>query len=180
MLPADQVGVSGPDHFDTSTGAPRHLFSSPRAGEPSLNREYIPHIAAYARAILDLCYDSARSSFSRYRKYGRDLLSKRSGGSYETDAEFYDSEGGIHLHVEAKKDARQVGVIADQLDRATGLHDLPLGTVKEIEYVLDLSPRYLWVVGPGSIDPARHVFRVTVDGLNAAFERVERFPDPPT
>ena len=33
------------------------------------------------------------------------------------------------------------------------LAELPMGTVKEIEYVLDLAPRFLWVVGPGSVDP---------------------------
>lgn len=126
-------GVSGPDHFETSTGAPRHLFSSPHVDHPALNREYIPHIAAYARAIYALGYDPARSSFSRYRKYGRDLLTKRSGGSYETDAEFYDAAGRIHLHIEAKKDARQVTILSAQLDKAVELADLPPGTAKEVE-----------------------------------------------
>ncbi|MDQ3931534.1 MAG: hypothetical protein M3252_01660, partial [Actinomycetota bacterium] len=40
--------ASGPDHFTTPAGRPRHLFSRPDLTEASLNREYIPHIAAYA------------------------------------------------------------------------------------------------------------------------------------
>ena len=62
--------------------------------------------------------------------------------------------------------------------QAGSLTDLPVGTVKEIEYVLDLAPRFLWVVGPGSVDPATHMFKVTVDGLNARFDPVGGFPEP--
>jgi hypothetical protein len=62
--------------------------------------------------------------------------------------------------------------------RAGSLAELPVGTVKEIEYVLELTPRFLWVVGPGSIDPASHLFTVTVDGLNARFDPVDDFPAP--
>jgi hypothetical protein len=50
--------------------------------------------------------------------------------------------------------------------------------LKELEYVLDLAPRYLWIVGPGSVDPPTHVFHVTVDGQNARFERVGALPGP--
>jgi hypothetical protein len=39
-------GVSGPDHFVTPAGRPRHLFSKPIGPEAWLNREYVPHIAA--------------------------------------------------------------------------------------------------------------------------------------
>ena len=43
--------------------------------------------------------------------------------------------------------------------RAGSLAELPTGTVKEIEYVLDLTPRFLWVLGPSSVDPATHMLR---------------------
>lgn len=66
--------------------------------------------------------------------------------------------------------------MAAEIDRAKVLSELPIGTVNEIEYVLDLSPRYLWVVGPGSVDPARFVFAVEVDGLNARFHPVGALP----
>src|SRR4051812_38952500 len=55
---AKKWGVPGPDHFDTPDGNPRHLFSSPHAAVPSLNREYIPHIAAWARAVIDFGYEA--------------------------------------------------------------------------------------------------------------------------
>src|SRR5437867_11900302 len=44
-----QRGASGPDEFVTTAAVPRHLFASPEAPEPALNREYITDIAAYAR-----------------------------------------------------------------------------------------------------------------------------------
>lgn len=171
--------ASGPDHFDTPAGAPRHLFSRPDLPEASLNREYIPHVAAYARAVFDLGYPNERARFSFYRKYQRDLLIKRAGASYETDVEFFDASGALFLQIEAKKDARQVDRLAAQLDAASSLAALPSGTAKEIEYVLDLRPRYLWVVGPGTVDPAPHIFEVRVEGLDAAFARLSRFPRMP-
>lgn len=97
-----KTGVAGPDHFQTPSGEHRHLFSKPGADEAWLNREYVPHIAAYAFAVLHVRYDRNRSSFSRYRQFTRDLIAKRQGQSYETDAEFYDSTGQIHLQLEAK------------------------------------------------------------------------------
>lgn len=170
--------VSGVDEFTTPSGEPRHLFSFP-PDRPRLNREYIPHIAAWAKAILDAGYDPRRAAFSRYRAFAQDAITKTAGTGYETDSEFYAPDGSIWLHLEAKRDGRQVDAIAAQLDAARDLRELPLTTVKEIEYVLELRPRYLWVVGPGSIDPPRHVFSVAVDGLSARFERLAALPVPP-
>lgn len=170
--------TKGPDHFETPSGKPRHLFSKPIGPEAWLNREYLPHIAAYAKAILDHGYTAERSSFSLYRKFTRDLIIKRAGQGYETDAEFYAADGRIHLQVEAKASTRQTEKLAIEMARAGSLVELPAGTVKEIEYVLDLAPRFLWVVGPGSVEPATHVFKVTVDGLNARFDAVDEFPAP--
>jgi hypothetical protein len=143
-----------------------------------LNREYLPHIAAYTRAIHDFGYDRTRGRFSHYRHYTRDLLTKRAGGSYETDGEFDDSHGALHLQIEAKTEPRAVTRLATELDRAGSLAELPPGTVKEIEYVLDLAPRFFWLVGPGTVDPCPYLYRVRSEGLNAAFERVEAI-DPP-
>jgi len=42
------------------------------------------------------------------------------------------------------------------------------------------APRYLWIVGPGSVNPAPHVYAVEVDGLEATFTRLNEFPPPPT
>lgn len=170
--------VTGPDHFDTPAGKPRHLFSKPVGPEAWLNREYVPHIAAYAKAVIDHGYSAERSSFSLYRKFSRDLIAKRAGQGYETDAEFYDPDGDIRLQIEAKASTQQTEKLAREMAQAGSLKDLPVGTVKEIEYVLDLAPRFLWVVGPGSVDPATHMFRVTVDGLNARFEPAGGFPAP--
>jgi hypothetical protein len=138
--------VSGVDEFTTPSGAPRHLFSFP-PGRPRLNREYIPHLAAWTKAILDAGYDPHRAAFSRYRAFVRDAITKVAGSGYETDAEFYAPDGSIWLHLEAKRDGRQVNAIAAQLDRAGDLRELPRETVKEIEYVLELAPAHLWSLG---------------------------------
>jgi hypothetical protein len=169
-------GVAGGDHFDTPAGKPRHLFSSPLADPAWLNREYVPHIAAYARAVLDCGYPAEASSFSRYRTIGRDLVTKRAGGGYESDAEFYGADGSILLQVEAKARPNQVASLVRQLDAAPTLAALAPGSLKELEYVLDLAPRFLWVVGPGSVDPADHVYAVEVRGLDARFLPVGSLP----
>ncbi len=94
---------TGPDEFITSKGkcGIRHLFSL--SNPAAFNWEYLPHIAAYARLILDLGYKQEYSAFSFYRTFSRDLISKKAGGSYETDAEFYDKYGKLYLHVEVKR-----------------------------------------------------------------------------
>ena len=169
-------GASGPDHFVTPTGAARHMFSGPDKAQPDLNREYVPHIGAWARAVYDFGYEPTSTRFSFYRAYSRDLLTKKRGGSYETDVECYDADQRLVLQIEAKKDQRQVDVLAAQMHRAGYLGALPPGSAKEIEYVLDLEPRYLWIVGPGSVDPATHVFAVRVEGLDAAFRELTDVP----
>lgn len=170
--------ATGPDHFETPSGKPRHFFSKPIGPEAWLNREYLPHIGAYAKAVIDHGYAIEHSTFSLYRKFTRDLISKREDQGYETDVEFYDADARIHLQVEAKASTQQTERLAREMARAGSLAKLPIGTVKEIEYVLDLSPRFLWVAGPGSVDPATHMFKVTVDGLNARFDQVHEFPEP--
>jgi hypothetical protein len=35
--------------------------------------------------------------------------------------------------------------------------------MKEVEYVLDLVSHHFWLVGPGTVDPERHVFQVSTE-----------------
>lgn len=173
-------GVAGPDHFTTPHGKPRHLFSKPTGPLAWLNREYVPHVAAYAYAVLRGGYSRARSSFSLYRTFTRDLIAKRAGGTYETDAEFYDHDGRVYLQIEAKASKEQTEALARAIERHGALTELPRGAAKEVEYVLDVAPTYLWVVGPGSVDPALHVYEVAVTGpSNATFTPHDGLPRPP-
>jgi len=106
---------------------------------------------------------------------------KRKGAGYETDAEFYDADGSIHLQIEAKASPRQTAALVQAIERHGLLTELPKSAAKEVEYVLDLSPRHLWIVGPGSLDPPQHVYAVERRGdLNAAFTRVNVFPEAPS
>jgi hypothetical protein len=41
---------------------PEHLYSFPWE-RPRLNREYVPHIAAHSRAVLELGYETAAPAF---------------------------------------------------------------------------------------------------------------------
>ncbi|MDQ4131471.1 MAG: hypothetical protein M3133_10885, partial [Actinomycetota bacterium] len=167
-------------HFTTPAQGPRHLFSRPDLPEASLNREYVPHIAAYAFAVLAAGYEPERSGFSVYRKFERDLLEKRAGQSYETDVEFYDAEGDVFLQIEAKASARQTEALAADILSGNDLGSLRADRAKELEYVLDLTPRYLWIVGPGSVDPPRHVFEVHIAGLEAQLLPIGGLPPPPS
>jgi hypothetical protein len=177
---ARKWGVIGRDHFETPAGKPRHLFSKPVGLVAWLNREYVPHIGAYAYAIEESGYDARASSFSLYRKFRRDLISKRIGQSYETDVEFYTADGSIHLQIEAKASERQTVALASAIETHGSLTALPTRAAKEIEYVLDLSPQFLWIVGPGTLDPPRFVYEVRVDGSrNASFSPLPALPPPP-
>jgi len=69
--------------------------------------------------------------------------------------------------------------LAAAIERYGSLKDLPTAEAKEVEYVLDLAPRYLWVVGPGSVEPPSHIYQVEVDNLNASFSPIAEFPAPP-
>ena len=173
---------SGPDEFvaNNGSGAIRHLFSLFTPPNPvTFSREYLPHIAAYARMILDFGYDQQKSSFSLYRKFSKDLIFKKKDGGYETDAEFYDHNGNLYLHVEAKSTPEETKKLVQGLKRTGMLSDLSRQHAKELEYVLDLKPQYLWVVGPGSVDPEKYVYSVNVEGMNARFDSCEWLPKPP-
>jgi hypothetical protein len=130
--------------------------------------------------VLDFGYSETLRSFSRYRTFSRDAITKRAGQSYETDAEFYGPNGDVHLQIEAKASPRATDHLAGEIERHGDLSELPVSLAKEIEYVLDIAPRYLWIVGPGSVDPARHVFGVTLNGRDARFTRLSTVPPPPT
>ena len=162
----------GPDHFRTFEDADRHLFAKPGAPQSRLNREYIPHLAAVARAIIDFGHPRQHASFSRYRAFTRDLIIKCAGGSYETDAEFHDGAGNLRLQIEAKSDEEQTARLAEQV-HSYRLTEMEPTHAKEVEYVLELAPEILWIVGPNSIHPARHVFAVEVAGLDATFTPVD-------
>jgi hypothetical protein len=172
--------LTGKDEFLTPAGEARHLLNfQDNLKSCYIGREYIPHIAAVSRLLNQMKYDRSRYSFSRYRSFTQDLILKKLGSPFETDAEFYDSENKIYLHVEAKKSRREVEAIASQIDSVIELGSMPEKHRKEIEYVLDLVPRYLWLVGPGLIEPERFVYEVQVDGLRATFQRIECLPSPP-
>jgi len=98
------------------------------------------------------------------------------GQSYGRDAGFYNGDGRIRLQIEAKASPAQTRRLASEIESAGLLSELPIKTVKEIEYVLDVAPRYLWVVGPESVDPARHVYEVEVADLNARFTPAASLP----
>ncbi len=170
--------VAGPDEFLNHCGQARHLYSAPHGPGLRLNREYIPHIAAHSRAVLDLGYPREGATFSEYRRFQHDTLAKRLGTTYELDSLFRTGDGTPLLHLEVKAWPHQVTRIAGAIDATRELQALPLDIAKEVAYVLDLTPRYLWLAGPGTIDPEAHVWHVAIEGHNARFTRVPQLPRP--
>lgn len=169
--------AGGPDEFLTPSGLRRHLFSKPDGPVSTLNREYVAHIAAFGYAVLARGYPAIGASFSDYRTFKRDAISRRAGSSYELDLEFVVS--GIRLVLgEAKANPAQVARISAEIEHVAVLDGLPDKTIKEIEYVLDLAPRFVWILGPGTIDPPRHVFEVELPEGQIAFRRVFDLPSP--
>jgi len=138
-----------------------------------MNREYIPHLAAVGRAILYFGFPPNRFALSRYRTFQRDCVLKKRGQSYETDAEFYAADGTVLLHLEAKKTNAEVRRIATALEACETLAEVPESCAKEVDYVLDIAPQYLWLVAPGSVDPERFVYAVRVSDTKAEFRRLE-------
>ncbi|HZP27305.1 MAG TPA: hypothetical protein VFB90_09710, partial [Dehalococcoidia bacterium] len=138
-----------------------------------MNREYLPHIAAVARAILDFGFRDDRFSLSLYRTFKADYVTKKRGQSYETDAEFYAEDGSVELHIEAKRAPLAISRIVKDINESGTFNDLPLGSKKELEYVLDVAPRHLWLVAPGSVDPNEYVYALELNGLQARFRRLD-------
>jgi hypothetical protein len=149
------------------------LFSLSASAPVRLNREYVPHIAAVARAILHFGFSRERFSLSLYRTFQRDCVNKRRGQSYETDAEFYAPDGSVQLHIEAKRTHGAVRVLAETIQRCGSFTDLPSSCQKELEYILDVAPKYLWLVAPGCVDPEQYVYAVGVRGVQAEFRQIE-------
>ena len=172
---------TGGDEFITPDGQSRHMFGFSKDDDKTcfLGREHVPHIAAVSRLIVEKGYDPKRYSFSRYRFYSRDLVSKKKGGRFETDAEFFGPGEAIFLQVEAKKTRSDVERMAAQIGTRKEFGALPENCKKELEYVLDLRPRYLWLVAPGLIEPEQFVYEVDIDDNNARFRRVESLPEAP-
>jgi len=175
-------GRSGDDEFITPDGQPRHIFGFSGADETvcHLGREYIAHVAAVSRLIVQKRFDGRRHSFSRYRTFTRDLVTKRRGQRFETDAEFFGVGDAVFLQVEAKKSRPEVESIARQLEVRKDLGALSDGPRKELEYVLELRPRFLWLVGPGLVEPEQFVYEVEVSENDARFKRIDCLPPPPS
>jgi hypothetical protein len=84
----------------------------------------------------------------------------------------------LRLVTEVKADPRQVDRWSAAIDSGASPATLLASGFKEIHYVLELAPRCLWLVGPGPLDPAAHVWKVDVDGLTARFDRSSNVPLP--
>lgn len=153
---------SARDHFETGSADPHHLFT--RVGEQrvALRREYVPAIAAYARAVLDLGYDTE----------GSVLLGPPSEG------EFRDRDGSVQLQIVAKSDRQLTRRVASALDACDTLVGLRPEMAREIHGVTVTKPRFLWLVGPNTVEPAGHVFRVAPKGHHTTFTRVDAVPAP--
>jgi hypothetical protein len=81
--------------------------------------------------------------------------------------------------IEAKAEPRDIMRWATAIDSGATPMELIRVGFKEIEYVLELEPAHLWLVGPGTVDTTAHVWAVTVEGLGATFRRLDDLPPFP-
>ena len=139
---------SARDHFETGSDDPHHLFA--RAGEQrvALRREYVPAIAAYARAVLDLGYDAE----------GSVLLGPPS------DGEFRDREGSVQLQIMAKSERQLTRRVASALDACDTLVGLRPEIAREVLRGDVVKPAVPLVGRTQHREPAGHVFRVDSSG----------------
>lgn len=168
--------IAARDHFVTSGGEARHLFEL-HGGHPRLQRDYVPCLASYARAVYDFAYDPERASLLGRRPIRR-LVNRHASGSVHTDVAFAAADGAVHLQIKSLGDRQRTRRLATALDacgRRSGMtHELE----REFDAALAGRPRFLWLVGPNSIDPARHVFELSFTDGDVRFTRVDAVPVP--
>jgi len=171
------------DHFEADRdGTPRHLFSDADDRHASLHRDYVPAIAAYARAVLDLGYDADRcrlltapAAMRRRRWRAPTATSRTAPTTGRSHVELCTSNGPVL--VLAKGDRRATRRLATALDVTPTLTQLAAPHDADVEAVVASSPAFLWIVGPNTIEPESHVFRVRGSGADTRVSRVSRLPD---
>jgi hypothetical protein len=73
---------------------------------------------------------------------------RNKGQSYETDAEFYAEGDRIWLLVEAKRNDAELEKVGEFLNGNVEIDAVPRSVKKEIAYLFELRPEYVWLVAP--------------------------------
>ena len=94
------------------------------------------------------------------------------------DTEFRNTDGSVQLQIVATGDRQATRRIATALDACDSLDGLRPEIAGQIKGAAMVKPRYLWLVGPNTVEPAGHVFRVARSGDGATFTRVSAVPAP--
>jgi hypothetical protein len=163
-------------HFETDGEPPHHLVTPRVDGELAFHRELVPAIAAYARAVIDLGYRADRASLLRRRTVHRrrvDLKPIRT----RSDVELRSRDGLVHLQIKAMPSRQETRRLAAAIDAAGTIAELPEHHAQVLACVRAVEPRYLWLVGPNTVAPEAHVFRVRGNGKRG-LERVPAVPRP--
>jgi hypothetical protein len=166
------------DHFRTGSDDPHHLFAHVGAHRVALQRDYIPAIAAYARAVFDFGYDSERGVLLGRRPVRRRLVSRLDPADGRVFGELRDADGVVQLRIEAKGERQLTRRLAAALDAADTVAGLRPDIFRELPNAIEAEPRFLWLVGPNTIDPALHVFRFDTGGVQTRLARVDAVPAP--
>jgi hypothetical protein len=165
------------DHFETDKHDPHHLFDGVDA-PLALRRSYLPCIAAYARAVLELGYDADRASLLRQHEAERCFADAATNATAQSDADFVAPNGDVHLQIVSSGDRQTTRKLATALDACGSFSALPAGFAPVLRSVMVVRPRHMWVVGPNAVDPSGHVFSVRVDDDDALFRRIDEVPSP--
>lgn len=175
------------DHFEADDGEPHHLFTETDERHATLHREYVPAIAAYARAVLDLGYEAEACRLLTSHEPTRRLHRRRRpirprDQSDPTRATSYVElcrpDGSVHLLVLAVGNRRATRRLATALDVTPTLALLAAPHSSEADRIMSSAPSFVWLVGPSTIEPESHVFRVQGTGTDTGVSRVRSVPAP--
>jgi hypothetical protein len=175
------------DHFEGDDGEPHHLFTEADERHATLHREYVPAIAAYARAVLDLGYeaDACRLLTSREvprrlhrRRRPTRLISESDPTCTTSCVELCRPDGSVHLLIVATGDRRATRRLATALDVTPTLTLLTAPHSSDVDRIMASAPSFVWLVGPNTIEPESHVFRVHGAGTDTRVSRVHSVPAP--
>jgi hypothetical protein len=149
----------------------------PTSGAVALHRDRVALLGAYARAVLDFGYEPERSVLLGRQPTGLRFEDRRAGLE-RVDAAFEGHDGSTHLQIKCLGERQRTRRLATAVDAGGLVSRLSQTATHELAAVLARRPRFVWLVGPNSIDPATHVFRLTAFDGDLRFSRIETVPVP--
>ena len=195
--PSRRAHTAACDHFETGSDDPHHLFAHiGRAAShctANTSRRLRPTPEPYSTSGTSppeaCCWSTIYPSSAGepvHRRQCPPYIPHKSRYGFR-DTEFHDTgfrrvprpDSSVQLQIVATGDRQATRRIATALDavrqpRSDSDQRLPARS----RAAAMVKPRFLWLVGPNTVEPAGHVFRVARRGDSATFARCAAVPAP--